>query len=150
MKNYNAQQVQHYTAKQIFDLVLDIEKYPVFLPWVSDAKILSSKDNIIMAELFVSFKGFGYSYVSEVTSSYRGQSYYINATAQKGLFQDLSSQWIISEIDDKTCHINFSITFQFKSVLLHTVIGGIFEKTAQTTLDNFAARAKNQYTKSRS
>ena len=145
MQNYNYHQVQHYSAKQIFDLVMDIEKYPEFLPWVSNVKILSSKDNIIMAELLVSFKGFGYSYVSEVTFRQGGQHYYITAKANNGPFQCLSSQWAISEIDDKTCKIDFAIKFQFKSPLLYKFIGDIFEQTAQKMLDNFAKRAESIY-----
>ena len=145
MQKYNYQQVQDYTAKQIFDLVMDIAKYPAFLPWVSKAKILASNNNIKIAELFVSFKGFGYSYISEVTYNKNGKSYYVTAKANNGLFKSLWSHWIISEIDDKSCKVDFSIQFQFKSRLLHKVVGGIFKPTAQQMLDRFAERAKEIY-----
>ncbi len=56
-----------YSTEQLFDLVIDIERYPEFLPWCRAARILERGENRLLAELVVCFKHITESYVSEVT-----------------------------------------------------------------------------------
>ena len=51
-----------YTARQMFDLVADVESYPKFLPWNSAARIRSRRavegGEVLEADLVISFKVF--------------------------------------------------------------------------------------------
>ena len=40
-----------YSAAQMFDLVASIERYPEFLPWCKESKVISRTDTEIVAEL---------------------------------------------------------------------------------------------------
>ena len=64
--HHSQKKVLNFNAKDIYSLVLDIEKYPLFLPYVSSAKILSKNENQLTARLGVNFKGFTSSYTSKV------------------------------------------------------------------------------------
>ena len=43
MKSSNKEVTINHNAKQLFDIVLDLEKYPEFIPWCTDMKIHSIK-----------------------------------------------------------------------------------------------------------
>ena len=57
-----------YSADKIYQLVMDIEKYPEFLPWCKQARIVEiiSAQNL-HADLLINFKNFFESYRSNVT-----------------------------------------------------------------------------------
>jgi coenzyme Q-binding protein COQ10 len=48
MPKSRQRKILYYSAKDLFDIVLDIESYPYFIPWCTNARIISKeKDNII-------------------------------------------------------------------------------------------------------
>ncbi|MFM7558238.1 MAG: SRPBCC family protein, partial [Alphaproteobacteria bacterium] len=56
-----------FSAKEIYDLVIDIEKYPEFLPWCSNANICKIiNDQQIHADLVINFKSIYEKYTSDV------------------------------------------------------------------------------------
>ncbi len=69
MPRHTEQQLSPYTPKQLFDLVVDIEKYPQFLPWCRAARILERNENEFLGELVISFAHITESYTSRVTLS---------------------------------------------------------------------------------
>ena len=46
------------SKEQLYDLIMDIEKCPEFLPWCNRGTVLSSSDKLIEAELTINFKAF--------------------------------------------------------------------------------------------
>ena len=56
-----------HSPEHLFAIVSNIELYPEFLPWVAAARILSKKDNILIAELAIKYKFFRSCYSSKVT-----------------------------------------------------------------------------------
>lgn len=148
-----------YSAKQIHDLVMDIEKYPEFLPWCKQTKIVEHISNHeLTADLLVSFKGMFEKYRSQVCYGYeaaqgleaegesKGKSFYfVNTKAIQGPFKNLFSSWKIFEIDENSCHVEFFLDFQFNSFLLEKMIGGVFEKAALKMMESFEVRAQQQF-----
>ena len=63
MVSSNQKKIVDYRAEDLFDIVLDIETYPDFLPWCSASRIISNKNNRIVADLIVNYKYF-YSFIS--------------------------------------------------------------------------------------
>ncbi len=55
-----------YTPEQMFDLVVDIERYPEFLPWCTGARIRSREGNVIHADLVIGYKMFRERFSSKV------------------------------------------------------------------------------------
>ncbi|MCZ6719930.1 MAG: type II toxin-antitoxin system RatA family toxin, partial [Proteobacteria bacterium] len=47
-----------YTPEQMFDLVVDIERYPEFLPWCTGARIRTREGDVIHADLVIGYKMF--------------------------------------------------------------------------------------------
>ena len=66
MKASKQEVIINHPAKSIYEIVLDIEKYPEFIPWCSAVKIRARKINSIKAELFVKYKVFQKTFTSNV------------------------------------------------------------------------------------
>jgi coenzyme Q-binding protein COQ10 len=135
-----------YSAKQMFDLVLDIEKYPQFLPWCLAAKITKKINDLhLEADLVINFKGFTQKYSSDVRASKTiDNEFLISVAAIDGPFKSLVNSWQFKDISGG-CQVEFFIDFEFKSLILGKMIGMIFEKATNKMIDAFEARAKIIY-----
>ena len=134
------------SIQQLFDLVIDIEKYPEFIPWCSDAKILDRpQKNILIAELIVKFSGMSEQYTSRVElSPLEHNRASINTFIVSGPFKQLHSSWIFSS-ETKRTKVEFYIEFEFASKLLQMMIGKVFEKASVAMINAFEQRAKEIY-----
>ena len=129
-----------YKADLIDQVIMDIEKYPEFLPWCQKARIISKSDDFLTADLCVEFKGFTENYVSKVNRDAKNGEYYIEVVAISGPFKLLRSIWSIKQLDNGA-EVDFSIDFQFKSRILDMVIGMVFSATTEKMIGAFEARA---------
>lgn len=129
-----------YKANLIREIIMDIEKYPEFLPWCKKAKIIAKNDDFFTAELFLEFKGFTESYVSKVMTSSENGSYCIEVVAISGPFKLLKNIWTIKQLDNGT-KVDFSIDFVLKSRILDMIVGMIFSVATEKMIGAFEARA---------
>ena len=139
-----------FSAKQLFDLVMDIEKYPEFIPWCTQALILDSpKTNVTIAELNATFAGISEKYSSRIESippRNKNDSAEINTDIISGPFKHLHSKWSFAYDDKKKkTKVKFYIEFEFSSKMLQIFIGTMFEKTSMRMLEAFEERAKQVY-----
>jgi coenzyme Q-binding protein COQ10 len=134
-----------YSPKQLHDLVIDIEKYPEFLPWCSAARILKQENRFIYGELVVSFKSFHGKYVSKIESlmpNADDDRYSINVSLVEGPFKYLTNLWYFE--NDKQLNktkITFEIDFCFTSTILQSLVGVVFERALVTMMSAFEQRA---------
>lgn len=148
MPSLNETKTFAYPAHKIHELVMDIEKYPEFLPWCRQAKIIDRvSSSELTADLLVSFKNFFEKYRSEVKHGKHGAEYFIETRAIQGPFKSLFSSWKIREIAENKCEVEFFIEFQFNSFILEKMIGGIFEKAALKMMRSFESRAQELFEK---
>lgn len=131
-----------YSAQKIHDLVMDIEKYPEFLPWCKQAKIIDkiSEENL-HADLLINFKNFLEKYRSDVKHGESEDGYFVDVVAIEGPFKQLINQWNIRDLEDEECEVKFFIEFEFNSFLLNKLIGPIFEKATKKMMSAFEERA---------
>lgn len=125
-----------YAPELLFDLVLDVESYPEFLPWCKAARILEYGDGDLLAELLVSFKGFETSYVSKVVFD-RPDS--IVVEQYSGPFRSLNTQWMFLPEGEGT-RLSFELSFAFKQPLLNMLMGRTFERAQEKMVRAFAER----------
>lgn len=146
MPSHKEVKILNYPPEQILNLVLDIEKYPEFLPWCIGAKITKTiSSNELEADLAISFKGFFQKYSSNVTwKELELNSFEIRAVAIDGPFKNLVNIWHIKEIpgEDGKALVDFFIDFEFKSMLLNKMITPLFTKATDKMIQAFEKRAK--------
>ena len=128
-----------YPAELMYAVVSDVEKYPQFLPWVLALRILSRRENGLTAEMAVGYGALRERYTSDVQLDPTIRR--IDVTQIKGPFKTLENHWQFTPREGG-CEIAFSILFEFKSRLLHSVAGAKFEKVMLKMADAFEARAK--------
>lgn len=128
-----------YPAELMYAVVSDVEKYPQFLPWVLALRILSRRENGLTAEMAVGYGALRERYTSDVKLDPAIRR--IDVTQIKGPFKTLENHWQFTPREGG-CEIAFSILFEFKSRLLHSVAGAKFEQVMLKMADAFEARAK--------
>ena len=147
MSSLNQTKNLPYSAKQIYDLVMDIEKYPQFLPWCRQARIIEviSTDNL-RADLLINFKSLFEKYRSDVKYGTTSDGdYFVDVTAIEGPFKKLVNKWKFHDLKNDECQIEFFIEFEFNSFLLTKMIGAIFAKAAEKMMSAFETRAHEIY-----
>ncbi len=130
-------------AQHVYQLVMDIEKYPEFLPWCKQARIVRTISNHnLEADLLINFKNFFEKYRSDVKHGYNAESgYFIDVVAIEGPFRKLINQWKFRDLEDGNCSVEFFIEFEFNSIFLSKLLGGFFEKAAEKMMTAFEDRA---------
>lgn len=142
MDRYSQKKTLSYTTQQLFDIVIDVESYPKFLPWCKASRIINQTDAFNFdAVLTVGYKSINESYTSKVESIYLKK---IKSTATEGPFRMLESFWLFNDKKD-CCEVEFNIQYEFKSFFLGKVMGGMFKKASEKMFSAFENRAQSLY-----
>lgn len=143
MATHAEKRVLPYRPEQLFDLVAEVEKYPEFLPWCVGARIRDRKDNVIVADLAVGFRGIREKFTSRVTLDRPGMR--IDVAYLDGPFRYLNNHWIFRESAGESCEIDFYVDFEFRSRILQRLIGALFNEAVRRMVSAFEARAAALY-----
>jgi coenzyme Q-binding protein COQ10 len=146
MPTHTEKRIMPYTAKQMYDLVADVETYPDFLPWCAASRIRKvTKDShktIIEADLIIAFKVFRERFGSRVTL--KAEKFSIDVEYLDGPFKYLNNHWIFRDVDGG-CEADFFVDFEFKSRVLQALIGVVFNEAMQRIVKAFEMRADDLY-----
>ena len=134
---------------QLIDLVLDIEKYPTFLPFCLDAKVHKKKKQddllIIVADLTIGKGPFKDTYKSDVKFNKKEDSIYV--TNLDGPLKHLINNWYFKE-DNKFTEVSFDINFELKNHFLNIVMTKSFQYGLDKIADAFQKRAEELFNNS--
>lgn len=146
MPRHIEQQFSPYTPQQLFDLVADIEKYPVFLPWCRAARVVQRGKNEFLGELVICFAHISERYTSRVALvAPVGDSVgSIEVNMVSGPFEHLTNSWKFTPVDGGT-RIDFLLDFKFRSRILEKLIGSLFSKATAKMVTAFKHRADELY-----
>ncbi len=143
MTTHSETRIVPYTADLMYAVVAEVEKYPQFLPWVLDLRVLSREHvkgrEVLMAEMSVGFSALRERYTSRVILDSSGRT--VDVTQTEGPFRQLENHWRFTS-QGTGCKIEFSIAFEFRSRLLHAIASAAFERVQVKMADAFEARAK--------
>jgi len=135
-----------YSADEMYAVVADMERYPEFLPWCADLKILKreKEDGVecATAEMTVAYQGLRERYVSRV--SLDPDARMIEARHVEGPFKRLDSRWRFVPLEHGS-EIHFLIDFSFKNLLLSAVANVAFGYVVARMTEAFVNRAKALY-----
>ena len=133
---------------QLIDLVLDIEKYPAFVPYCIDAKVHEKNDTgdfiNIIADLTIGKGPFRDTYKSDVKFNKRYNTIYV--TNIDGPLKHLDNRWTFEDHKEGT-EIFFDVDFEIKNQFLNILMTTSFQYGLDKIADAFQKRA-NQLFKS--
>ena len=135
-----------YSARQMYDLVADVSRYPEFLPWCAAARIRSTTQQgateVVLADLVISFKVFRERFGSRVVLD--PTILKIDTEYLDGPFRHMISNWAFRDTD-AGCEVDFFVDFEFRNAILQSVIGVVFNDAMQRIVRAFERRADALY-----
>tara|TARA_B100000579_G_scaffold271137_1_gene223913 strand:+ start:4016 stop:4465 length:450 start_codon:yes stop_codon:yes gene_type:complete len=128
--------------KDLIKMVLDIEKYPEFVPWCIEGKIHEKKESDDLIEIQGDLK-VGKKFLNETYSSlvlYYKDKDKILVTNIDGPLKHLQNEWKFKEINDQT-KLTFHIDFELKNNFLNMIMKKSFNLGLNKIADAFEKRA---------
>tara|TARA_B100000767_G_scaffold259649_1_gene269577 strand:- start:850 stop:1287 length:438 start_codon:yes stop_codon:yes gene_type:complete len=129
--------------QKLIDFVLDIEKYPEFIPFCIDSKVYEKNDKeneiVIVADLTIGKKPFVDTYKSDVRYNKKNDS--IQVTNIGGPLKYLENNWKFIQ-KDKFTEVHFDVDFEIKNKFLDTIMTKSFEFGLNRIADAFQKRAE--------
>ena len=136
------------SKNQLIDLVLEIEKYPIFVPFCLDAKIHEKKEQgdllLIVADLTIGKGPFKDTYKSDVKFNKKQDSIYV--TNLDGPLKYLENKWQFKE-NNKITEVSFEVDFELKNRFLNIVMTKSFQFGLDKIADAFQKRAEELFRK---
>jgi len=147
----NKRRVGH-DAGQMFDLVADVERYPEFVPLCEQLKVRSrtrTEDGreVVIADMTVSFKLVRERFTSRVTLDRPNLKILVEYL--QGPFSRLENRWTFEPQGERGCVVGFFIAYEFKSRMLATLMGAMFDAAFQRFAAAFERRADEIYGRQR-
>ena len=127
----------------LIDFVLDIEKYPEFIPFCIDSKVYETNDEgdvkKIIADLTIGKRPFIDTYKSDVRYDKKNDS--IHVTNIDGPLKHLENNWKFVERDNLT-EVQFDVDFEIKNKFLNLIMEKSFQFGLNKIADAFQKRAE--------
>jgi len=130
------------SKENLIKMVLDIEKYPEFVPWCLDSKIYTNVDKgqtvEITADLTIGKSFFKETYRSFVIYDKFSDSIYV--TNMDGPLKHLENKWSFKQ-KEKNSEVDFHVDFELKNKILNMLMIKTFDIGLKKIADAFEQRA---------
>lgn len=133
-----------YSARQMYELVNDIESYAKFLPWCRSSELLSQSEDEIRATIEIAH---GSLHKSFTTCNRLQKNKMIEMRLEQGPFKHLEGFWRFDSLGERACKVSLDLDFEFSNKLIGMAMGPIFSQIANTLVDAFSKRAVEVYGK---
>ena len=128
---------------KLIEFVLDIDKYPEFIPFCIDSKVYERNDKedeiAIVADLTIGKKPFVDTYKSDVR--YKKKDDLIHVTNIGGPLKHLENNWKFIQKENFT-EVHFDVDFEIKNKFLDMIMTKSFEFGLNKIADAFQERAE--------
>ncbi len=136
------------SKENLIKMVMDIEKYPEFIPWCLNGKIhtINDKGNKIeiIADLTIGKNFFNETYKSFVI--YEKSSDTISVSNIDGPLKHLENKWFFKEKGNNS-EVDFYIDFELKNKILNLFMTKFFDIGLKKIADSFEKRALKLFKK---
>jgi len=130
------------SKKNLIEMILDIEKYPEFVPWCLEGKIHEKIDKgdviEIKADLTIGKSFFRDTYKSFVIYNKSEDS--IHVTNINGPLKHLENNWFFRQ-DGDSSEVEFHVDFELKNKILNVLMIKSFDLGLKKIADAFEKRA---------
>ena len=130
--------------QKLIDFVLDIEKYPEFIPFCIDSKVyekeVKDEEIVIIADLTIGRKPFVDTYKSDVRYDKKNDS--IHVTNIGGPLKHLQNNWKFTQKENYT-EVQFEVDFEIKNKFLNLIMEKSFQFGLNKIADAFQKKAES-------
>ena len=140
MKSSKQEIIIYHRAKDLYKIVLDIEKYSEYIPWCKKIIIKTRSKNEMLADMIVNYRYFlPQTFTSHVM--FDSNQLLINTNYIKGPLKDLSTEWLFKKLEINKTKIIFIIKFEFQRLLHQKIAELFFGLIENKMIDSFKKRA---------
>ena len=129
---------------KLIEFVLDIEKYPEFVPFCQGSKVYERKQKgdltFIIADLTIGKGPFVDTYKSDVRYDKKNDS--IHVTNIGGPLKHLQNNWKFTQKENYT-EVQFDVDFEIKNKFLNLIMEKSFQFGLNKIADAFQKKAEN-------
>ena len=134
--------------EQLIDLVLDVEKYPLFVPFCLDSKVHEKKEKgdllIMIADLTIGKGPLKDTYKSDVKYNKKDDTIFV--TNLDGPLKHLENRWNFKQVN-KITEVSFEVDFELKNNFLNIIMTKSFQFGLDKIADSFEKRAEELFSK---
>ncbi|OWZ25445.1 type II toxin-antitoxin system RatA family toxin [Wolbachia endosymbiont of Wuchereria bancrofti] len=145
LHHYKEQGIFFCLPNEVFQVVIDVEKYADFVPWCKAVYLKEKIDNQMVVDLLAAFHGIKGRYTSKITflSPSGTNEGWIKAVSSNGIFKHLYNEWRFISIDEKKTMVKFCIEFEFKSNSFSILLNSIYKYTQSKIIAAFKDRVES-------
>ncbi len=131
-----------YQARQLFDLVNDIEAYPSFMDGCVGAQILRREEGVVEARLDLA-KGV-------VAQSFSTRNRMVDAShilleLVEGPFEHFRGSWEFTPLGEAACKVSLKLEFSVRNSLLGAAAARLFDSVSDNLVGAVEKRARQLY-----
>jgi ribosome-associated toxin RatA of RatAB toxin-antitoxin module len=131
-----------YTPTQMFDLVVDVERYCEFLPWVAGAQVHERNPCGLLASMTMERGGVRQSFT---TRNVMQRPDWMSLSLVEGPFRTLEGMWNFRPIETAGTRVELEMKFEFGNPVASMLFGKAFEQSVGELIDAFVERARQIY-----
>jgi coenzyme Q-binding protein COQ10 len=148
MPQFSTTRRVRHSAASMFDLVADVELYPEFVPLCRALKVRKRTSEgagieVLVADMTVAYKLVSERFTSRVTLDRPNLKILVEYL--EGPFSRLQNQWTFRPVDERSCDVEFFISYEFKSRTLALLMGSMFDLAFRRFAIAFERRADVVY-----
>lgn len=144
MKTVHKSVLIWYSPQEMFSLVVDVARYPDFLPWCDRTAVLAEDEHGMNAEIGIAF---GAIHQTFTTRNEHVPGREVSIKLVDGPFAQLDGQWKFIPLggEQRACKVELDLHYGFDNAALSALIGPVFDKIAANLVDAFVKRAEQVY-----
>ena len=131
-----------YSVRRMYELVADIPSYPKFLPWCGGARVVSAREDEVVAAIDIAYHG--------VNKTFKTRNRLQHDKAMEirlieGPFSFLQGFWRFTPLGENESKISLDLEFEVANKLVGLVLTPVFSNIANQLVDRFHRRAVDLY-----
>ncbi|MBI2717091.1 MAG: type II toxin-antitoxin system RatA family toxin [Rhizobiales bacterium] len=148
MPQFSSKRRVRHAASDMFELVADVDKYPLFVPLCSALRVKSRADKgegvtVLVADMTVAYKIISETFTSRVTLDRPHSKILVEYL--NGPFSRLQNRWTFRPTAENACEVEFFIDYEFRSRTLALLMGAMFDTAFRKFAVAFEQRADKVY-----
>lgn len=130
----------------LFELVLDVRRYPGFIPQITAMRVLKEAHDGPLTDLTAEAR-VRYKFVAErFTSRVRADAVHrtIDVSFVSGPFRVLENAWRFHALSDGSTLVDFTIKAEFRNAILQMLLEGNRDRAGRILIGKFSAEAERR------
>lgn len=142
MSSHSEQRVISCPPERFFDIVADVESYPVFLPFWRHAKVYRRVGDVYYTHQEIGIGPVRENFHSKTVLQPPTQ---IDIVSSEAMFREFAIHWKFRPTGDGRCRVRFRLSIEARSALLRKVMNAMLIDTARGMVSAFERRAGELY-----